>query len=96
MNATEKNIAVARGEALAALLIAAAALQTMLLALPKRLELLDRISAFVDNTLNISGPPSADSRDDELNTQMREVARFQTAQTLQEMERMIRSVPSQG
>jgi hypothetical protein len=94
MNATEQNIVAARGEALAANLIASAALQTILLALPNRLELLNRISAFIDNTLNISGPANGEPHD-ELNTRMREVARFQTDQTLQHLEHMIRSVPSQ-
>jgi hypothetical protein len=90
MNATEKNIAVARGEALAAHLIASAALQTVLLALPNRLEVLNGISAFIDNTLNISGPPSKDA----LNTQIREVARFQVSQTLQHIEHSLRNPPA--
>jgi hypothetical protein len=43
MNATEKNLAVARGEALAAQLMASAALSAMLVVLPNRLDALGRI-----------------------------------------------------
>lgn len=56
MNATEQNLAVARGEALAAHLMASAALQAVLMVLPNRLEALSRISAFLNDTLNGSGP----------------------------------------
>jgi hypothetical protein len=81
MNALEKNIAVARGEAMAASLLASAALQTALLLVPNRAELLARISAFIDDTLNLSGPGKGDAND-ELNTLMRETARFQAMQNL--------------
>lgn len=73
------------GEALAAQLVASAALQAVLMVLPSRLEVLSRISAFVDDTLNMTGPGKGDAHD-ELNTQMREVARFQTTQILQKIE----------
>jgi hypothetical protein len=63
MNAFEQNLAVARGEALAAHLIASAALQAALMVLPNRLEVLGRISAFIDDTLNISGPAKGDAHD---------------------------------
>jgi hypothetical protein len=58
MNALEMNIAVARGEALAASLLASAALQAVFMFVPpqNREELLSRITAFVDDTLNRSGP----------------------------------------
>jgi hypothetical protein len=93
MNAMEKNFASLRGEALAANLIASAALQVAFIALPNRLELLSRISAFVDDTLNLSGPGKGDAHD-EFNTQMREVARFQTNQTLQNLEQVLRNLPT--
>jgi regulator of protease activity HflC (stomatin/prohibitin superfamily) len=93
MNELEKNLAVARGEAMAAHLIASAALQAALMVLPNRLEVLGRISTFIDDTLNISGPAKGDAHD-ELNTQMREVARFQTTQTLQQIEHMLRNPPA--
>ena len=67
MNAMEKNLAVARGEALAAHLMASAALQAVFMVLPnlpKRLEVLERISAFIDNTLNMSGPGKGDAHDE--------------------------------
>ena len=54
MNATEKNLANARGEALAAHLMASAALQAVLMVLPNlqnRLDVLDSITAFIDVTL---------------------------------------------
>jgi hypothetical protein len=101
MNAFDKNLAVARGEALAAHLIANAALQAMLMVLPNlpnRLEALKSISAFMDDTLNMSGPGPAkgDAHDDELNTLMRETARFQVTQTLQHIEHSLRNPPARG
>jgi hypothetical protein len=95
MNATEMNLAVARGEALAAQLMASAALSAMLMVLPNRLDALGRISAYLDDTLNMSGPGKGDA-DDELNTRMREVARFQINQTLQHIEHMLRNLPAKG
>jgi hypothetical protein len=94
MNATEKNLAVARGEALAAHLMASAALQAVLMMLPNPLDALGRISAFLEDTLNMSGPGKADPQFDELNTQMREVARFQVMQTLQHIEHMLQNPPA--
>jgi hypothetical protein len=93
MNAMEKNLAVARGEALAVHLIASAALQAMLMVLPNPLDALSRISAYLDDTLNMSGPGKGDAHD-ELNTQMREVARFQVTQTLQHIEHTLRNPPA--
>ena len=96
MTELEKQIAILRGEALAARLIASAALQTIISAVPNRLELLSSINAYVDNTLNMSGPADKAAHDDEMNTQMRETARFQTDQILQHLEQMIRSAPPRG
>ncbi|WP_340672517.1 hypothetical protein [Bradyrhizobium ottawaense] len=89
MNALEKNVAVARGEALAASLLASAALQAAFMFIPpaNRNDLLSRITAFVDDTLNQSGPGKGDSND-EANTLMRETARFQATQHLDAMGRM--------
>lgn len=95
MNAMEKNLAVARGEALAAHLMASAALQAVLMVLPNRLDALARISAYLDDTLNMSSPGKGDAHD-ELNTQMREVARFQVTQTLQHIEHTLRNPPTKG
>ena len=95
MNALEKNIAVARGEALAASLLASAALQTALLLVPNRAELLARISAFVDDTLNMSGPGKGDAND-ELNTQVRETARFMAMQNLDALARMLNNPPAKS
>jgi hypothetical protein len=95
MNAFEKNLAAARGEALAAHLMASAGLQAVLMVLPNRLEVLGRISAFMDDTLNMSGPGQGDAHD-ELNTEMREIARFQVTQTLQNIERSLRNPPPKG
>jgi hypothetical protein len=53
MNALEKNIANVRGEAIAASILASAALQTALLLVPNRTELLAGFYAFVDDTLNV-------------------------------------------
>jgi hypothetical protein len=83
MNALEMNIAVARGEALAASLLASAALQAAFMIVPpqNREALLSSITAFVDDTLNRSGPAKGDAQD-EPNSQMRETARFQAMQHL--------------
>jgi hypothetical protein len=89
MNALEKNIAIARGEALAASMLASAALQAAFLMVPNRDELLIRISDFIDDTLNRSGPGKGDAND-ELNTMLRETAREQAMQHLDAIRRMIR------
>jgi hypothetical protein len=92
MNALEKNIAVARGEAV---LLASAALQTALLLVPNRTELLAGIYAFVDDTLNASGPGKGDAND-EPNTQVRETARFMVMQHLDGIARMLKNPPTRG
>ena len=93
MNALEKNIAVARGEAAAANLLASAAIQTLFaIIIADREQVLARIKAFIDDTLNQSGPAKGDP-DDEFNTQMRETARFQAMQTLDAIEWRLRNPP---
>jgi hypothetical protein len=92
LNALEKNLAVTRGEALAANLLATAALQAVFMMIPNRQELLNAVTAFIDDTLNRSGPGKGDAHD-ELNTQMREVARFQAMQALDHIKRMVDSAP---
>ena len=92
MNALEKNIAVARGEALAASLLASAAIQLAFSMVPNRQELLTRLTAFIDSTLNLSGPAKGDP-DDEPNTLMRETARFQAMQNLDAIARMMNDPP---
>lgn len=95
MNALEMNIAVARGEALAASLLASAALQAVFMFVPpqSRQELLSIINQFVDDTLNRSGPSKGDAQD-EPNTRMRETARFQAQQNLDAIARAILKGPS--
>jgi hypothetical protein len=61
--------------------------------IPNPLDALARISAYLDDTLNMSGPGKGDAHD-ELNTQMREVARFQLTQTLQHIEHTLRNPPA--
>ena len=87
MDALEKNVAVARGEALAAHLLASAALQAALAITSNREEVFARMSAFIDEVLNMSGPGRGDAHD-EFNTQMRETARFQAMQSLDAIARM--------
>jgi len=96
MNALEMNIAVARGEALAASLLASAALQAVFMFVPpqNREDLLSRITAFVDDTLNRSGPAKGDAQD-EPNTQMRETARFQAMQNLDAIARSFKGPSTQ-
>lgn len=88
MNALEKNIAVTRGEALAANLLATAALHAALALTANREDVLARMSAFIDETLNRSRPGRGDPND-EFNTQMREIARLQAMQALDHIARMI-------
>jgi hypothetical protein len=76
--------------------MASAALQAVLMLLPNRLEALSGISAYLNDTLNGSGPGKPDAQFDELNTQMREVARFQIDQALQHIERTFRNPPTNG
>jgi hypothetical protein len=95
MNGLEKNLAEAQGRALAAQLIASATLRTMLMVIPNRLEVLKGISAFIDDSLNMSGPTKGDTPED-LNTQIREVARFQAMEVLQGIEHSFRNPPARG
>jgi len=81
MNALEQDVALARGEALAASLLASAAIQTLLAMVANREEFLAAMEAFVDGTLNLSGPGKGDAND-ELNTLMRETARDQAMKHL--------------
>ena len=75
--------------------MASAAIQAALAITPNREEVLDRMSAYIDETLNMSGPGRGDAHD-ELNTQMRETARFQAVQSLDAIERMFRNPPAKG
>ncbi len=95
MNALEKNIAVARGEALAANLLATAAIHASLGVISNREEVLAKMTAFIEDTLNMSGPGKGDAHD-EFNTQMREVARFQAMQALDAIGRMLQNPQAKG
>lgn len=95
MNAFEKNMAVMRGEVLAASLLANAALRAALAVMSNREEVLANITAFVEDTLNMSGPGKGDAND-EFNTQMRETARFQAMQTLDSLARNFRDPEIRG
>lgn len=50
------------------------------------------MSAFIDDTLNLSGP-SRGNASDEFNTQMRETARFHAMQNLDAIARMFNNPP---
>ena len=69
MNTLEKNIAVLRGEVLAANLLASVATELMLMMVPNKEEVLAGMTAFIDDTLNRARPGKGDP-DDEFNTQM--------------------------
>lgn len=88
MNALEKNIAVARGEAMAASLLTQAAILTAFQITPNPGEVLAKINDFVEDTLNVSGPGKGDAND-EFNTLMREKARHSATQVLAHIARMI-------
>lgn len=95
MSALQKNIAVARGEALAASLLASAAIRAAFAIASNKEGLLNEISAFVDSTLNLAGPSKGDSND-EFNTLVRETARFQTMQHLDAIAQMLKNPPTQS
>jgi hypothetical protein len=95
MNALAKNVAVARGEAMAASLLATAAIQLALGMTSNRKELLDAISRQIDGTLNLSVPARGDAND-EFNTQMRETARFQAMQHLDAIRSMLDNPPTKS
>lgn len=92
MNPLQMNIAVARGEALGAHLLASAALQAIFMMTSNREQLLAGITAFIDDTLNRAGPNKGDP-DDAFNTRVRETARFHTGQCLDTIAQMIRTQP---
>lgn len=88
MDAIQKNIAVARGEAIAANLLAMAALRAILALTPTKHEVLDLIERNIDETLNASGPGRGNA-DDAFNTQMRETARHMAMQQLDALRMML-------
>jgi len=94
MDALQKNIAVTRGEAIAAHLLATAALQAMfmMIAPQDRRQALDGMTAFLTDSLNAARPAKGDP-DDEFATQMRETARHHVEQCLDHIEAMIRNSP---
>ena len=92
MNALEKNVAVARGEALASSLLASLAIQTILLMVANREEFLTKMEAFIDGTLNLRGPGAGDAND-EPNTLMRETARDQAMKHLDAIKTMLNNRP---
>ena len=95
MNALEKNIAIARGEDLAAHLLASAAIRAALAIISNREEVLAEMSAFIDEALSMSGPGRGDAHG-EVDTQMRETARFQAMQSLDEIARIFRNPTASG
>jgi hypothetical protein len=86
MDALQNNIAVARGEAIAANLLASAAIQALFAIVINKEQTLSGIAAFIDDSLNMSGPSKGD-RNDEFNTQMREIARLRAMETLDAIKR---------
>lgn len=88
MNALEHSIVVARGEAWGASLLATAALQATFGLISNRQEMLDRMSEYLNDTLNLSGPGKGDG-DDAPNTLMRETARLLIDQQLDGMRRKL-------
>jgi hypothetical protein len=89
MNALEKNIATARGEALAANLLASATIRTVIAIVANKEETLSSITAFIDDTLNMSGPGKGDPND-EFNTHMREIARVHAMQSVDAIRRLLK------
>ena len=97
MNATEKNLATARGEALGAKLIAMCALQTTFMFVPPehRERIIGQMNKFIDESLNMARPAKGDPHD-ELNTLMREIARNVSTDALDHLTSIVKSVPKNG
>lgn len=96
MNDNEKRmIAKLRGEALGAHVLAAAALRAIFGMAANKMDVLNGMSAFIDISLNESGPAKGDTND-ALNTLMRETARDLAMQTLHSIEGLLRNPPSRG
>ena len=73
--------------------MAFAAIQAALTIISNREEVLARMSAYIDETLNMSGPGRGDAHD-EFNTQMRETARSHAMQSLDAIRRIFRNPPA--
>lgn len=95
MDVLQKNMASIRGEALAANLLASAAIQAVLILVANREQFLTGMTAFIDGTLNMSGPATGDTND-EFNTMVRETARFQAMQTLDAIRHNLPPVSPKG
>jgi hypothetical protein len=93
MNAVDKNIATARGEAMAASLLASAAMQVAFAVVADRKGLLTKISEEIDDVLNHSGPARGDAGD-EFNTFIREIARVSAMRSLDAMRQMLDNPPT--
>ncbi|WP_441280483.1 hypothetical protein [Tardiphaga sp. 862_B3_N1_1] len=91
VNDFQKAIAVARGEALAASLLASAAIRALFSMAPSQ-QLLDHMTRSIDQTLNMSGPGTGGG-EDELNTLMRETARFQVDQHMHALQEGLNNLP---
>lgn len=90
MTPLEKQLATMRGETLAAQILADAALQMLFMIVnTDREKALAGLTAFIDDILNRAGPATGDPHD-ELNTLMRETARFQAMQALDNLAQMRR------
>lgn len=86
MDALQKNIAVMRGEAMAATLLASLAIRNSLAAIANPEEVLAAMAAYIDDSLNMSGPAKGDP-DDAFNTQVRETARLRAMNVLDDITR---------
>jgi hypothetical protein len=95
MDALQKNIAITRGEAQGAALLASLAIQSSLFVVANRKEVLVGMMAFVDDSLNRSGPSKGDS-DDAFNTLVRETARNVAMQHLDQITRNLEEVPGRA
>jgi Tfp pilus assembly protein FimT len=92
MDTLQRNIASTRGEAIAASLLAEIAIRALISLASNKKEMLAGMYAFIDNTLNESGPGKGDAND-EFSTLVRETARFQTMQHLDAIARLVDQPP---
>lgn len=88
MSAFEKNMATVRGEAMGATILAHAAINAVFAFAPHKAELLSYMNAFIEDSLNMSGPGKGDPHDAH-NTRVREIARGMAQQTLDHIARTL-------
>ena len=95
MDALQKNIATTRGAAEGAALLASLAIQSSLITIANRKEILAGMMALADDSLNRSGPARGDPND-AFNTLVRETARNVVMHHLDQITRNLEGIPGRA